>query len=185
MPSRRPTHPPLNPRTAMVYFSLHTEDYNIEDDASEGDKAAQALLDEPQKLIRLEDKALKELSRKFGQRIDNEGHDGNGDLVCKLVVTEWAEVKAMQDVINANLAGYGTDDTMALDAPYMVARDFRFYPDGVNDNFYGEERGAAGSWEEWLKANKPATARSRAGSKRKNPSAPRRDAFGRFVRSRR
>ena len=62
----------------------------------------------------------------------------------------------------------------------MVARDFRLYPDGVNDNFYGEERGSVGTWETWLKFNDPQflryrgtpiASRSRAGSKRKNPSS--------------
>jgi hypothetical protein len=173
-----------------VYFSLHTKEYDIEEAAQEGDAEAKALLRDPRLILGLEDKALRELSRKFGHRISNEGHDQYGDLVCKFGVNDWVEVKAAKDVIDANLAGYGSDDTMELDVPYVLARDFRLYPNGVNDTFYGEEHGSVGTWETWLKFNSPDFLRYRgvpiaSRSARKNPSGPRRDALGRFVRSRR
>jgi hypothetical protein len=177
---RRNPHHPLNPRLAVVYFDLHTEEYNIEEDAQEGDAEAKALLNDPRQILRLEHKALAELSRKFGHRISDEGHDRYGDLVCKFGVDDWAEVKAANDVISKH--HIGGDDEMDAGAPYMVARGFRLYPNGVNDVFYGEESGAEGTWEEWLQDHAPAATNPRT---RRNPSGPRRDALGRFVRSRR
>jgi len=161
---RRNPHHPLNPRLAVVYFDLHTEEYNIEEDAREGDAEAKALLNDPRQILRLEHKALAELSRKFGHRISDEGHDRYGDLVCKFGVNDWAEVKAANDVISKH--HIGGDDEMDAGAPYMVARGFRLYPNGVNDVFYGEESGAEGTWEEWLQGHAPAATARKA---RRNP----------------
>lgn len=169
MPARRPTHPPLNPRTAMMYFTLHTERHNIEDAAREGDPKAKAILRDPRRLLKMESEAVKNLSSMFGRRIDNEGHDYHGDLVCKFAVDSWAEVKAAVATIEKH--DMRTDpDYVEVDVgvPFMLAFGFFLYPDGVNNKFYGEYD-AAGTWEDWLNANKPASTRSR---ERKNPSGP-------------
>ena len=139
-------------RMAIVYFDLAMEDYNIEEDADEGDAFAQSLLDDPRKANALESKALKSLSRMFGTRIMNEGHDSGGGLVCKFAVNSWADVKKANDVISRYYEG--GDDQIGTDVPYMVARDFRLYPDGVNDVFYGAAPDAEDDWDEWLSEHK-------------------------------
>ena len=139
-------------RMAIVYFDLAMEDYNIEEDADNGDEFAQSLMADHRKGLELESKAVKNLSRMFGARIMDEGHDSGGGLVCKFGVDSWADVKKALDVINRNHEG--GDDQIGTDVPYMVARDFRLYPDGVNDVFYGEGSGAEGDWDEWLSEHK-------------------------------
>ena len=139
-------------RMSIVYFDLVMEDYNIEEDAGNGDAFAQSLLDDPSKANALESKALKSLSRMFGTRIMNEGHGSGDELVCKFGVRSWADVKKANDVINRHYEG--GDDQIGTDVPYMVARDFRLYPDGVNDVFYGAEPGAEDDWDEWLSEHK-------------------------------
>jgi hypothetical protein len=179
--SRNPdtTHP-LG-RMAVVYFGIAIEDYNIEEAAREGDARAQALLQDTSgmALLKLEDRALKSLSRMFNTRITNEGHDRYGDLVCKIPVNSWEDVKSVNAVINKH--HIGGDDEIDTDVEYVVARGFRLYPDGVNDDFYGEESGAVGTFDEWLENNKP----RKSAKAIKNPARPRRDASGRFVRRRR
>jgi len=136
-------------RMAVVYFDVESEDYNIEEDADNGDAFAQSLMDDGGRgLNKLEGDALKNLSRMFGQRISNEGHDSGGALVCKFGVDSWAEVKKAWGVISR--AG----DDLDTDARYIVARNFRLYPDGVNDVFYGEDFGAEGDWDDWLSEHK-------------------------------
>ena len=139
-------------RMAIIYFDLAMEDYNIEEDADEGDAFAQSLLDDPRKALGLESKALKSLSRMFGTRIKNEGHGSRDGLVCKFSVDSWADVKKANDVINSHHEG--GDDEIGTDVPYMVARDFRLYPDGVNDVFYGSAPGAEDDLDEWLSEHK-------------------------------
>lgn len=139
-------------RMSIIYFALVSEDYNIEEDASNGDAAAQELMDNPRKMLALEGKALKDLSRMFGTRIMNEGHGRDGDLVCKFGVRSWADVKKALSVIEKNHSG--GDDQIDTSVPYMAAQDFRFYPNGVNDVFFGEGPGAEGDMEDWLKDHK-------------------------------
>lgn len=151
-PSRKTASEHPLGRMAIVYFDLAMEDYNIEEDADNGDEFAQSLLDDPRKALKLESDALKSLSRMFGARIMDEGHDSGGGLVCKFSVDSWADVKKANDVINRHHEG--GDDQIGLDVPYMVARDFRLYPDGVNDVFYGSAPGAEGDLDEWLSEHK-------------------------------
>lgn len=139
-------------RMAIVYFDLAMEDYNVEEDAGNGDEFAQSLLDDVRNALKLESDALKSLSRMFGARIMNEGHDSGGGLVCKFAVDSWDDVKKALSVINRNHEG--GDDQIGTGVPYMVARDFRLYPDGVNNVFYGEGSGAEGDWNEWLSEHK-------------------------------
>jgi hypothetical protein len=153
---------PLNPRAAIIYFGLAVEDYNIEEDADNGDEFALKLMnDGGRSLNKLEGDALKEVARMFGQRVSNEGHDSSGELVCKFGVNSWGDVKKALDVINRNYTG--GDDEIDTNVRYVVARGFRLYPNGVNDVFYGEEPGAEGDLEEWLADHKDTATRRFAG----------------------
>ena len=148
-------------RMALVYFDLSLEDYNVEEDARSGDEFAQSLLKDERKMLGLENEAVKNLSRMFGTRINNEGHTSHGGLVCKFGVDSWDDVKKALTVINRHHEG--GDDQIGTGVPYMVAQGFRLYPDGVNDVFYGEEPGAEGDWDEWLSEHKGAGKRAAAG----------------------
>ncbi len=140
-------------RKAIIYFDLAMEDYNIEEDADEGDAFAQSLLAHRSLAFDLESKALKSLSRMFGTRIKDEGRGSGGGLICKFFVDSWYDVKKANDVINRQYEG--GDDQIGTDVTYMVARDFRLYPDGVNDVFYGSAPGAEDDLDEWLSGHKP------------------------------
>ena len=139
-------------RDSIVYFDLVLEDYNIEEDADNGDEFAKSLMGDNQEMMKLQGKALASLKRMFGTTIMNEGHGSDGALVCKFSVDSWADVSKANDVINRHHTG--GDDNMGLDVPYFEARSFRLYPDGVNNVFYSEESQAKGDWNEWLSEHK-------------------------------
>lgn len=139
-------------RMSIVHFVLLTEDYDIEEDAGNGDAFAQSLLDDPRKVNALESKALKSLSRMFGTRITKEGHDRDGGLVCKFGVRSWADVNKANDVVNRHYKG--GDDQIDTGVPYMVAHDFRLYPNGVKDVFYGSAPSSEDDWVDWLSEHK-------------------------------
>lgn len=139
-------------RDSIVYFDLVLEDYNIEEDADNGDEFAKSLMGDNQEMMKLQGKALASLKRMFGTTIMNEGHGSDGALVCKFSVDSWADVSKANDVINRHHTG--GDDNMGLDVPYVEARSFRLYPDGVNNVFYSEESQAKGDWNEWLSEHK-------------------------------
>jgi hypothetical protein len=140
-------------RMSIVYFDLIMEDYNIEEDAENGDEFAQSLMDgDGRGALKLESDAIKNLSRMFGKRISNEGHSNDGSLICNFAVNSWAEVNKALSVINRNHTG--GDDNIDTGVRYFEARDFRLYPDGTNDVFYGEGNGAEDDWDEWLSDHK-------------------------------
>lgn len=139
-------------RNAIVYFDLVLEDYNIEEDADNGDEFAKSLMADNQEMMKLQGKDLASLKRMFGTTIMDEGHGSDDALVCKFSVDSWADVKKANDVINRHHTG--GDDNMGLDVPYFEARSFRLYPDGVNNVFYSEESQAKGDWNEWLSEHK-------------------------------
>lgn len=140
---------PLDPKTAIVYFGVITENYNIEEDAENGDEKAQSLLDDPRKAVDLELRAVKSLQKLLKTRISNEGHDSTGELVCKFGVSSRDDIKKLNRILNRHHVG-GNDDT-DTGVDYTVARDFRFYPLGIRGRvFYGGGPGAEGDLEDWL-----------------------------------
>ena len=139
-------------RSAIVYFELVCEDYNIEEDANNGDPAAQNLLNNDRALLNQENLAVNSLKKLFKKNISNEGHGSGGQLVCKFGVNSVKELIDADRVLSRNHTG--GDDEIDTGVAYFSARGFRFYPDGVNNGFYGEDSGALGTWEEWIESQK-------------------------------
>ena len=139
-------------RSAIVYFELVCEDYNIEEDANNGDLAAQNLLNNDRALLNQENLAINSLKKLFKKNISGEGHGSGGELVCKFGVNSVKELIDADRVLSRNHTG--GDDEIDTGVAYFSARGFRFYPDGVNNGFYGEESRALGTWEEWIESQK-------------------------------
>ena len=148
---RRPGE--LDPSKAIMYFDISFEDYNVEEDAEDPDspnyELATELLADPQKGLRLEGDAMKEVGKMFGVRMSNEGHDNFGNLVMKFSVDSWEDVNRVNDIIGKNMGG--GDDSIYLDVPYYAAQGFHLYPEGVNGPVYGVAAGSVdGDLEDWL-----------------------------------
>lgn len=140
---------PLDPKLAIVYFGVITEDYNIEERAEEGDELAQSILDDPRKIVNLELQAVNRLQKLFKTRISNEGHDATGELICKFGVSSRDDIKKLGRILNRHHTG--GDDDIDTGVEFTVARDFRFYPSGIRGRvFYGESPGAEGDLRDWL-----------------------------------
>jgi hypothetical protein len=139
------------PQNAIVYFSLVIEDYNIEDDAAHGDERAAALLDgNGWELVCMESRGLAWIARQLSVRITDEGHDVGGDLVCKFAVDTVEQLEQL----DAFLSRYhtGGNDTIETGEQYISALDFRFYPNGVNDVFFGADYGAEADISDFIEA---------------------------------
>lgn len=139
------------PRNAIVYFSIVTEDYNIEDDAVRGDERAAALLTgNGWELVCMESRAVRWIAHTLGVRVNDEGHDSTGDLVCKFAVDTVEQLEQL----DAFLSRYhtGGNDQIDTDEQYVAARDFRLYPNGVNDVFFGAEYGAEADISDFIEA---------------------------------
>jgi hypothetical protein len=143
----------LDPRKAMMYFDIAFEEYNLDDAAEEGDEIAEKLKGGDEALARkLEGDAVKAAEKLFGVKVSNEGHDAQGNLVCKFSVDSWADVdKAYKTIMRAHGGG---DDTIDL-APFHVAQGFVLFPQGVNGPRYGNPAGRKdGDLDDWLDDNK-------------------------------
>lgn len=124
----------FDPRSAVVYFDLQCEDYNIEEDAEnpespDHDLAKKILADKDGRiLLDLEFNALKQLTKILGTRIGNEGH-ANDYLVCKIT-----SVNTVDDVAKLfdKLQVMSGDDVIDTGVPYFVAQGFTLFPEGVN-----------------------------------------------------
>ena len=142
---------------AVVYFDLVTQDDEIEEDnqkAEDGDATAKSNLKQSalgfpvdyEKVLNLEEQAIKEFSSKFNIRVENEGHDSSA-LVCKFHINSLEELKSFWDKIPTGMVM--DFDTFTLNTPYIEFKDFRFYPDGINNGFYGVSS-SEGSIPEYL-----------------------------------
>ena len=127
-------------RGATIYFDLHFEDYNLEEDLMEGrshldgDYTIEDFRSGDQQLVnemlQIEVKGQQYIGQLLGGRsVRNEGHTSDGTLVCKFVVTDLADLKDVYDKLGAQMMGGGDIDV----APYLVARGFTMYPQSVND----------------------------------------------------
>ena len=128
------------PREAVVYFVLNFEDYNYEEDHGESPDADYIMAREKESMQSLRDG--------FGLPVYGEGHEGDS-LICKVFPNTSEDLIRINETLTRRHIG-GADDEIDAGADYVSARDFRFYPNGVNAGFYGEEPGAIGPWSEWI-----------------------------------
>ena len=157
--------PALDPKSAMAYFDLHFEDYNLEEDQgpnADEDGAQRAAdflalgkgkLDQAGRAA--EDAAMKEIGDKLKKaglnvRLGNEGHGSDDALVMNFGVDSSNDVKKLVAFVNKNTGG--GDDVIYLNAPYMEARGFVLYPNGVNNGGFGFGAAGDGDIDEWLEA---------------------------------
>lgn len=139
------------PRNAIVYFSVVVDTAWLEEAASEGDTDAIALASNGRELACMEGRAAAWIARECGmERWGNEGHDAYGDLVCKFGVSDLAEIERIERFISRNFIG--GNDQIYTPERFIEARDFRLYPFGVNDVFFGAEHGAEGDLSDFIDA---------------------------------
>lgn len=130
------------PREAVVYFHLNFEEYNYREDHPE------PCLGDADFAFACERESIQALRDAFGLPIHNEGYGADGDLICKVFPNTLEDLTRIDAALSRR--HIGGNDEIDAGADYMVARDFRFYPEGVNRPFYGEEPGAIGPWSEWI-----------------------------------
>lgn len=138
----------FDPRSAIVYFDLCFEECDHEEDVSaaeQGDadaaaRLAEVLAHDPadfgHALHLHESAAMREVAAWIqtalpGRSVNNEGHDGLGDLVMEVGVNALEEAKALADLVVGRTGG--GDDVCYLDTAYFCVQGFRLYPQGVND----------------------------------------------------
>lgn len=132
---------PIDPATAVLYFDLHIDLDNMMEDGESYD------------LHVLENKALQELKKRLPLfRGTNEGHDQYDDLVCKISVQNWHEVREIWDWVSHNTGG--GDDIVYLTTPYAEVRNFFLYPRGLDHPAFSSG-GFNEGIEFWLEAYKP------------------------------
>jgi hypothetical protein len=141
---------------AIVSFELALQDMEIEMDADDGDEDAMKIMESGLRGERnkMEKEALKNLSRMFRAKITTGGYSDNNGLECKFKVGSWRDVKQALDVLKK----HKENRLLAINTGvmYMLAEDFRLYPDGPKGGYYGEVRrvGHEGDWDDWLKDHK-------------------------------
>lgn len=150
-------------KSGILYFDLHFEDYNLEDDLgnigeiTDEDHLAELASYKNDKnglfALSQEDKALEHLEKLFGRKIGNEGHGSYGDLVCKIPVSSHEEVEKLNEIVERNTIG--GDDEIDAGERYHVARGFTLFPEGVNGPRYSHESSSEGTIADWLEVNKP------------------------------
>lgn len=144
---------PIDPRKGMMYFDLVMEDYNVEEDAENGDELAMRIMEDGGKTVnKLEGDALKKLSTMFGVRISNEGHGSGNELICKFGVDSWQDVAKVNKVLHSHHTG--GDDVIDVGVPYFAAQGFALFPQGVNGPRYGNTPRSLGDLDEWLEDHK-------------------------------
>tara|TARA_Y100000034_G_scaffold118868_1_gene160026 strand:- start:2460 stop:2885 length:426 start_codon:yes stop_codon:yes gene_type:complete len=137
----------------ILYFDLHIEVYNIEEDAEDPESHhqgyAKSLMNAPSKINALEWKALSRLEKLFDTKISNEGHDSYDSLVCKIHIGSVAQLADIDEKISQYYTG--GEDTMDTGILYVEAMDFRFYPGvGQGPVWYGEQDDAEGTIAQFI-----------------------------------
>jgi len=156
----------LDPRSAVLYFTLHFQEYNFNEDVEElphepwkGEYIAPLLMkgalrravtgrvkivpgkekiDIP-RLMRYETKAVEALRQALpgAPGIINEGHDEYGDLEVKIWISSVGQLRDIRNQL-IKMATSGLDCiSVELDKfPYFEFRDFKFHPSGETDEVY-------------------------------------------------
>jgi len=165
----------LDPRKAMLYFDIHLEDYNVEEDQDSDDEDAKERLAEFLELgggdlsraaQKAEDMMVKEMQKRLAKaglrvRLSNEGHGSGDELVMKFGIDDLDQVEKVIEFVGENMGG-GDDVIYSEDVAYMEARGFTLYPQGVNGL-----RVEFDGMEDWLDDQKAAV----SGSARKVSAA--------------
>lgn len=114
----------FDPNKAVLYFDINFEDYNAEEDGA---------VFSSDDLEDMESEALRNVSKLFRERVENEGHD-NMALICKIFVDELKTVaKIIKKVQRETIGG---EDQIEVGVDYHVAQNFTLYPQGVNETSY-------------------------------------------------
>ena len=143
----------IDPRSAVIYFDLHLEDYNVEEDARDGKRLAKRMMSDGGKTVNeMERKALDKLSKLFKVRIFNEGHGSTDDLICGINVDSWADVNHILKILSKQHVG--GDDEIDTGVRYFVARGFTLFPRGVNGPRFSDTLPTSGLTE-WVEEHKP------------------------------
>ena len=111
----------FDPRKAVMYFEIQL-----------GNNLAEMINYEEisvSELESMESKALKNVSRLLKVRVENEGHDHWGDLICKIAVNSLEEVAKIVEIVQRNTIG--GEDQIDL-GRHFSAHHFTLYPTGVN-----------------------------------------------------
>jgi len=113
-----------------VYFDVHFEDYNYEEDLeSEDEERRQAASAAPMD-VDAELRAAASIGRLLGVRVLNEGHNSYGDLVCKFAI-QFRDLPLVLNELERRMQSGAEIDT---DEPYHVVRGFVLYPDEALTN---------------------------------------------------
>ena len=115
----------FDPRKAVMYFYLTFEDYNAEEDSVNFTD---------RQLLNLEAKAVKNIERMLGVKVQSEGHDRFDALVCKIFPDSVDEVADILKVVERETVG--GDDIIDVDVEYFQAQGFTLFPQGVNGKSY-------------------------------------------------
>lgn len=147
----------FDPRSAIVYFDLVIEDYNIEEDAGNPESD---LHDYAKQLFvdfdgghELENKLYREVQELLGFSIGNEGHGSDDALICKTYPRTAEDAFRCMKVLPT--AG------VQISTPYGAVEDVRFYPqgpsgpyltwDGASENISDENVNV----EDWFEIHMP------------------------------
>jgi hypothetical protein len=145
---------------AIVYFDLHFEEDNAEEDYQ--NNLEEILEDDPDKykflisyftrrtsnlpppvggdtvLIHLENKAINAVVRLFSPlAVGNEGYNQDGSLNMYINISSYADVEKVEGILSDNYTG--GEDNIEVGVMYYEARDFMFFPQGVNGPIFGPD----------------------------------------------
>jgi hypothetical protein len=117
----------FDPRSAIVYFDLVIEDYNIEDDAGNPESELHAYAVQVREDMHgghdLESEIYREVRELLGFSIGNEGHGSDDALICKTYPKTAEEAFHCMKVL--------PDAGGQISTPYGAVEDVRFYPQGA------------------------------------------------------
>lgn len=114
----------FDPDSAVLYFDITFDEYSAEEDG--------AVFSDDQ-LEDMEEKAVRNVSKLFRERVEDEGHD-NMALICKIFVDDLKTVaKIIKKVQRKTIGG---EDQIEVDVDYHVAQNFTLYPQGIRETSY-------------------------------------------------
>lgn len=138
--------PEIDPRGGDLYFDIHYEDYNVDEDAKDPESSLHSLAAKlkseekkggyPAMYFNLERQAEKDAASLLGKPVSDYGHDNYGNLSMRASVNSYADLEKMIDSIQRADRTLDYASIGLGDSPYHEARGFMFYPRGVNGPSY-------------------------------------------------